>query len=266
MHRLSSKLVTLGIALSLIMFIPLSAFAGPPFLTDDPEPVPYHHWELYSFFASDKTAESNSYIGPAIELNNGVAPNTQAHLIIPYAYSAQDGVSFSGMGDIEMGIKFRFQPETRRMPEIGVFPLMEISTGDSAKALGNGRTWFKVPIWFQKSWGDWTSYGGFGYAFNSAPGQRDYPYAGILIQRTLSQQWTLGGEIFAQGATAQSPPPQNPPISVPGETSTMIWNVGGQYNFTPDFSFLFTTGHSFAGDGNSVMYFGLYRTWGPGSP
>ena len=177
MHKTSHAFFTIGLTIQIAFSFALSAFAGPPYLTDDPDPVPYHHREFYTIFASDKTAASNSYIGPAIELNNGVAPNTLAHLIIPYAYSAQDRVSFSGMGDIEMGIKFRFQPETRRMPAIGVFPLMEISTGDVAKGLGNGRTWFKVPIWFQKSWGDWTSYGGFGYAFNSAPGQRDFPYA-----------------------------------------------------------------------------------------
>jgi hypothetical protein len=266
MHKAPQFFILSGLIFTLIILTALSAFAGPPYMTDDPDPVPYHHWEFYTFFASDKTAASNAYSGPAFEINNGVAPNTQVHLIIPEAYSAQDGISFMGMGDIELGVKFRFQPEKRAAPEIGVFPLMELSTGDAAKGLGNGRTWFKVPMWIQKSWGAWTSYGGFGYAFNSAPGQRDFPYGGILIQRNLSPQWTLGGEIFAQGATAQVPSSRNPPVAVAGENATVIWNVGGQYNFTPDFSFLFTAGHSFAGDGNAVMYFGLYRTWGPGAP
>jgi len=30
-----------------------TAFAGPPFLTDDPEPVPFKHWEAYLFSAVD---------------------------------------------------------------------------------------------------------------------------------------------------------------------------------------------------------------------
>ncbi|MBU6296994.1 MAG: hypothetical protein KGJ79_03460 [Alphaproteobacteria bacterium] len=28
------------------------AFAGPPFITDDPEPVDLHHWEVYAFSAA----------------------------------------------------------------------------------------------------------------------------------------------------------------------------------------------------------------------
>ena len=32
------------------------AFAGPPFLTDDPEPVDYRHWEAYLFSAYDRSS------------------------------------------------------------------------------------------------------------------------------------------------------------------------------------------------------------------
>jgi hypothetical protein len=53
---------------------------------------------------------------------------------------------------------------------------------------------------------------------------------------------------------------------VVGTRSTALWNFGGSFNFTPDFSLLFTGGHSFKGDGNAVLYVGLYRTFGPGSP
>jgi hypothetical protein len=32
---------------------PVTTFAGPPFLTDDPEPVPFKHWEFYLFGTVD---------------------------------------------------------------------------------------------------------------------------------------------------------------------------------------------------------------------
>lgn len=248
--------------------------AGPPYLTDDPAPVPYHHWELYTFYTRDRTRSTDTVNGPALELNNGVAPNTQLHLVIPETYFSQDGSSATGLGDIEAGVKYRFLPETERQPMIGTFPMAELATGDSSRGLGNGRTWVKVPIWLQKDWGSLTTYGGFGYAYNPAPGQRNYVYGGDLVQYTLSPRLTLGGEIFLQGATANSPQAVNPGsvgeqssgIQVVGARSTAIWNLGGQYNFTPDFSLLFSAGHSFQGDGNADVYLGLYRTWGPGSP
>jgi hypothetical protein len=158
------------------------------------------------------------------------------------------------VGDTELGVKYRFLTETKDRPEIGAFPLLEIATGSAAQGTGNGKAWTKLPVWLEKNWGPWMSYGGGGYAFNSAPGQRNYPFGGILVQRTLSSSLSLGGEIYLQGALVQ-----------PGRSSS-IWNFGGSYNFTPDFSLLVSAGHSFEGDGNSVAYVALYRTWGPGAP
>jgi hypothetical protein len=260
--------------LALSLLSATAAWAGPPYLTDDPDPVPYHHWELYTFLTQDRTRNTNAVVGPALELNNGVAPSTQLHLIIPESDFAQEGISAHGLGDLEAGVKYRFLTETKDRPEIGTFPLVEIPTGNASEGLGNGRTWYKIPLWLQKSFGPWTSYGGGGYAYNPAPGQRSYFYGGLLVQRTLSPRLTLGGEVFGQGAQAESDPAttassagqQSSGIAVAGARSSVLWNFGGSYNFTPDLSLLFTAGHSLAGDGNRVFYLGLYRTWGPGSP
>ena len=46
-----------------------SALAGPPFLTDDPEPVDYHHSEFYVFATDDQTADGRSVALPAFEYN-----------------------------------------------------------------------------------------------------------------------------------------------------------------------------------------------------
>jgi hypothetical protein len=131
----------------------------------------------------------------------------------------------------------------------------------------------KAPIWLQKDWKSWTSYGGFGYAYNPVPGRRDYWFGGDLIQKTITPALTLGAEMFFQGASAyQAPLSQNAngissqATTTAGSRPTAIWNIGGQLNINSDFSVLFSAGHSFRGDGNSVFYIALYRTWGPGSP
>lgn len=75
-------------------------FAGPPFRTDDPIPVPYLHGELYLFSTGTIDATGTSGIGPAVEFNYGVFPNTQFHLVIPVAFDAPKGApSQFGYGD-----------------------------------------------------------------------------------------------------------------------------------------------------------------------
>lgn len=226
--------------------------AGPPFLTDDPEPVDLYHWEFYVFGQGDRSPEYDSISGPAIELNYGVAPETQLHLIAPIANFENSGSGWAaGYGDTEAGIKFRFVDETDSLPQVGIFPMAELDTGNSGRGLGNGRTWYRLPIWLQKSWGPWTSYGGGGGALNSAPGEHNSGFAGWLVQRDCGKYLTLGTEAYWQGANA---------VGGPG---SVLANFGGSVNFTERFNLLFSIGHSISGERDTVWYLGLYWTGGP---
>ena len=235
------------------LFFIAHSFAGPPFLTDDPEPVDYQHWEFYLFGNGDHAGINDYTItGPAVELNYGVLPDTQLHLILPMTTVGADGTPTEiGLGDTEFGIKYRFLHETDYLPQIGIFPMAELPTGDADRGLGNGRTWFRLPLWLQKSFGPWTTYGGGGAVLNSAPGQRNYPFGGWLVQRDFGPHLTLGGELWAQGQDTDN------------DRGYAALNLGGYYNFTEHFSLLFSAGHSVAGDSHLLWYFGLYWTWGP---
>ena len=227
------------------------ALAGPPFLTDDPEPVPYRHYEAYVFSSYDGSAAGVSAVGPALEYNIGAAPELQLHLVVPLAWSSPAaGTSAYGLGDMELGVKYRFLDESSAQLQIGIFPIVELPTGSAVRGLGNGQAWYKLPVWVQKSWGPWTSYGGGGFAVNHAPGMRDYFFGGWLLQRDLSDRLTLGAEVFTQGADTET------------DHATTIANFGGYYNFTAGFSLLFSAGHSVAGAVHRVAYLGLYWTWG----
>jgi hypothetical protein len=235
------------------------AFAGPPFQTDDPEPVNFKHWECYFFSTYDATALGAATQGPAFELNWGAAPDVQLHVVVPAAATFPMGTpSAFGMGDTELGVKYRFIHETAHRPEIGIFPFIELPTGSPRAGLGNGRTWYRLPVWVQKSNGPWTTYGGGGEALNSAPGMRNYTFGGWLLQRDLGKKLTLGGEVFAhgpEGAAALS------------THSSTVADFGGYYYFrNPGFQLLFAVGHSVAGQRETIAYLGLYWTWGPASP
>ena len=81
------------------------AWAGPPFTTDDPEPVEYQHWELY--VASQIARDKNGWSGtsPHVEVNYGALPNLQLHLIAPVSFFApfREPPRF-GYGDTEIGL------------------------------------------------------------------------------------------------------------------------------------------------------------------
>jgi len=63
-----------------------------------------------------------------------------------------------GYGDTELGFKYRFIDEDKNgaRPMIGAYPLIELPTGDEARALGAGYVRAYFPVWIQKSFGDWT--------------------------------------------------------------------------------------------------------------
>jgi hypothetical protein len=232
---------------------PVSVRAGPPFLTDDPVPVDLGHFETYVFSQWDSSPGTSSNVtGPAVEFNWGFLPNLQFHVVAPFENAGVLRMpSAFGFGDSEVGIKYRLLEETKRRPQIGIFPMAEVATGDATRSLGNGRTWYRLPVWIQKSYdeGRWTIDIGGGAAINGAPGQRNYGFGGFLVQRSLGLGLTLGAEVYTQGATAV------------GTTGTTFYNVGGYINPSEQFSILFSIGHSVTGQNHAVGYFGLYYTF-----
>jgi len=238
-----------------LLWIVLSAypvFAGPPFHTDDPEPVAYHHWEAYLFATADRAKGGRTYQVPAWELNAGVAPNLQLHLVVPLAYFRAPGERGAyGVADIETGIKYRFVSETSTRPQIGIFPMLEIPSGSESRGLGNGKAWARLPVWIQKKMDGWTTYGGAGWIINAASGMRSHPFGGWLLQRAINKRVSLGGEVYSEGTQGLDLP------------AFVVLTFGGYYNVNKHFSILFNAGRQVAGGPHTIGYLGLYWTWGP---
>src|SRR5450432_2682101 len=111
--RTAYRLSVISQLITLCVILVGNASAGPPFLTDDPEPVDYQHWEFYLASMDFKTADDWSGTAPHVEVNYGVISNVQLHVIAPLAYDAPSvGPAHYGYGDTELGIKFRFIQET----------------------------------------------------------------------------------------------------------------------------------------------------------
>ncbi|MGE5208261.1 MAG: hypothetical protein ACM3KL_02900, partial [Alphaproteobacteria bacterium] len=99
--------------LSGALVAPLALVAGPPFVTDDPAPVEFRNWEVYLASIQMNSGAGWSGTAPHVEVNYGVLPDVQLHMIAPLAYDAPaTGGSHYGYGDTELGAKYRFVAET----------------------------------------------------------------------------------------------------------------------------------------------------------
>ncbi|HTQ10738.1 MAG TPA: hypothetical protein VMI31_11745 [Fimbriimonadaceae bacterium] len=240
----------------LVIVLPIAARAGdrygPPYLTDDPEPVDFQHWEFYIATQYLHAHGDVNGTGPHFELNYGAAPNLQLHVITPMVYNMPvGGPRQYGYGDTEVGMKYRFLQEGKSVPMAGIFPLVEIPSGDQNRGLGNGGAQFFLPVWLQKSWGDWSSYGGGGFWHNPGAGNRDHWFFGIQAQKQTTKALALGAEIFYQTAD-----------TIDGQNHTGF-NVGAVYDFNDGHHLLFSVGSDIHGPNLGTMYLAYQFTFGP---
>jgi hypothetical protein len=246
MHILNKKYTTL-FAIWFLLNVKL-IYAGPPFNTDDPETVKYKHWEYY--ISSINTFQSGVWSGtcPHFEINYGLVPNVQVHLLLPvnYDYSRSQGVNF-GYANTEFGMKYRFIQETENSPQIGVFPILEIPTIKNSE-FSNGKTKIYLPVWTQKSWGKLTTYGGVGYWINPGTNNKNWIFSGWEIQYDFSPVITLGGELYYHSADSKD------------NKSGTGFNLGGLINPSGKFHIIFSFGHSLTNSHKFNSYLGLLWT------
>lgn len=239
------------LVLDALLLASTSARAGPPFRTDDPGTLPDLHGEAYLFSSGTQSAgETDLDAAPGIEFNFSFLPDTFAHVVVPLVYdNPSKGPATYGFGDIELGFKWQFIRQSQYVPAVGTFPFVEVPTGGDRDP-GNGRVRFYLPLWLQKDFGPWTTYGGGGYWINPGPGNRNWWFAGWLVQRQLGSALYLGAELFYS-----SPP-----------TTTDHWslgfNAGGGMTIVGPYQILFSAGRNLldAAANQFSYYFALYRT------
>jgi hypothetical protein len=246
--------------LGLVALAPRAAVAGPPFRTDDPEPVGYQNYEFYTFTTGTHISGDTSGFGPAWEFNYGLIPNGQFHIIAPVAFDQPAGSpAVFGYGDTELGFKYRFIQEDEKgwRPMVGIFPMLELPTGVQSLGLGAGHTRLFLPVWVQKNLGnDWLTYGGGGYWINhdAALGDQNYWFFGWLLQKQLTKQLAIGGEIFHQTAD-----------TIGGKDSTGF-NLGAIYDFDEHNHLLISAGAGIQNASTTNLYswyVGYQITGGP---
>jgi len=177
--------------------IPASAVAGPPYLTDDPVPTDFGHWEIYAFTAGDgrrSTLDDES----GVDLNYGGFKDVQLTATVPLAFSHDRESGWrTGTGDLELAAKYRFIHDEKSGISVAVFPRVILPTS----TIANGeRARLLIPVWAEKDFPGGTSlFGGGGFEINPGPGNRNVWQAGAALTQNVGDTLSLGAELARQG-------------------------------------------------------------------
>jgi hypothetical protein len=221
------------------------AQAGPPFVTDDPEPPPSGGWEINVPFILERTPGKTEIDAPLFDFNYGL-PDIQLKLEFPIkiVHDDSDG-TMAGAGDLLLGVKWRFLNNEPLQLQLGIYPQLLLPTGDHARDLGEGRTAFVLPLVAQKNWEKWTLYGNVGFWWQTAAETRNYVYAGAVLEREIDERLTLGVELFGN-----SPKDRR-------SRSDVAFNLGGTWKLSKHLNLLFAGGRDIVGDTTAMGYIGL---------
>jgi hypothetical protein len=189
--------VSAMIAGNMLLLLIRPVCAGPPYITDDPEPTPPGQFENYLYVEGTRATGAFDAPGAGIEINYGAFADTQLTWSVPLNPNPGPG----GMGlvwaPLGGGVKYRFLEEDQNgwLPQAAIFPQISIPVGSASH--GSPVTEL-VPVWLQKSFGDWTAFGGGGFVNNPGAGNRDYEIYGAALQRQVTNSLALGCEMFGQ--------------------------------------------------------------------
>lgn len=217
-----------------------AAIAGPPFLTDDPDPTETGHWEIYAPYLESEGRGGDLEGAAGAELNYGAAKDLQLTVGLPVSYAREAGDWRGGFGDVDLSAKYQFYHGSIEGLSIAVFPGVTLPT--ASNGMGAGDVTALLPVWAQKETGDWTVFGGGGYAINPGNGNRDYWTGGIAVTRSYGDQFLVGVEADRQGADTDH-----------GSGQTSL-GVGVIYRLPGHYQLLGSAGPTFDDAGGSVGF------------
>ena len=204
------------------------ARAGPPYVTDDPEPTRTGGWENYALVTGVNTGGGTAGQA-AMELNYGAAPDLQLSLYAPLDVDTTRSLRAGG-GDLQLSAKYRFLHPAGGSwaPDAAVFPAVTLPTG--AGAFHTGHVSLFLPVWLEKDFGKWSTFGGGGYDLNPGAGQRNFALVGWAVTRSLGKRLNLGVEIYHQT-----------PATIGGPAATDL-GVGAVYQLTKHWALMASGG------------------------
>ncbi len=136
-----------GTTVGLVAMAPASwAGAGPPLVTDDPGTPGDGVWEINLAAEFERRGDDRLAALPMLDVNYGVGERLQLKYELPWVITSESGGErHSGLGNSEVGIKWRFLDGGEDGTSASIYPQVEFNNpgSDSGERglAGEGTTW-----------------------------------------------------------------------------------------------------------------------------
>jgi hypothetical protein len=225
------------------------AQGGPPYYTNDPGTPGNRNWEInlgYMPFLYQGTSTTHT---PDVDINYGLGDRIQ--LTFENAWlRVKDGAGAAryGVGQDQLGVKWRFYDNDKTGFAISVFPQASINNPDHSVERGITPPGFSfvMPVEFSKRLGPVDVNWEVGY--NVVHRGPDGWLGGLVVGHDLSKKLELDAEFYGLGTFNQS-------------NNQQTLGAGARYKLRPPFILLLMAGRSVAAAHNGqpffVGYFGM---------
>ena len=226
-----------------------AAWAGPPFLTDDPWPTDQGRWEVIPFATGGFGADPvEGAVG--LDISYGAAADIQATATLPLGYEQAPGSDLAaGTGNIEIAAKIRLLHQETAGIELSIFPRLFLPGGGR---FADHHAAFLLPVFVGRSGEDWSVFGGGGCALNQGGSSRNYCQVGAVATHQMLPNFQLGLEGFYQT-----------PDTIGGQSLAVV-GFGGTWDLSDHFHLLGYAGASVANrqsNGGGLWYLSALFTF-----
>lgn len=243
--------------LGLLLALCATTHAGNPLSTNDPLTPGRNGWEVNVSHGIRASSHIFTQDLPRLNINYGSLENNQWKISIPGIIAdPEDGAAHGGLGDIQLGYKYRFLGVDEKGLMASVYPQLLVPTGDKDLFLGGGRYELDMPLQLAHRFFDdkLLTYAEVGYNHVFDDPKNDSWHYGLAGELTVTENLVVLGEVggfaFPRGAD-------------PDDT---FFNVGFQYRFHKNVALQTAFGRSFHdrshGTPDLLTYVGLHITWG----
>lgn len=223
-----------------------NAGGGPPMMTDDPGTVARGDWEINVAFTSSFEGGGADLETPLLDINYGLSNRAHLKVEIPFIALMAPGASTqSGVGNLSIGLKYRFLEDGKLGLALSIFPQVGLNTNNASveKGLVEKGVEIILPVQVQKKIGDFTVGGDLGYRAVQvgAPGV----FYGVLGVYSVNDRLQVMAEVHGESDLDLS-------------ERQYILNLGGRFQLNETFSLLVSAGKNiYGGNGEFVTYVGL---------
>jgi len=232
--------------------------AGNPLQTNDPETPGRNGWEINLSHNMRFTRPAFGQALPLLNINYGHLKNDQWKISIPVTEFDPHPGEHWGIGDVQLGWKYRFLEEADCGFQASFYPQPLLPTGQEDLGLGNGRVELFLPLSVGKHFLDdkLFVYGEAALNVVFEDVGRDTWFIGIAAEWQITEKIELVGEL-AELAVPSAIGPDDP-----------FFNVGFNYQFSKHVALQTAFGRSLGDEADGLSYFssyvGLHITWGGG--